>query len=322
MRVLALCLTSSIVVRVVAAQGLTSLSCEVVVQSSDNGSGRFGTVAPGRGGRLAWTDGQPGQFVLRDATGKIRHVGRQGAGPGEFNRAGFMNWIGETLWVSDYRLNRVQFFSDTGRFLRVATAMLPGNWGAARNGKLVGFKPVGPAMTEPFAVVSHVAGSTRLDTLATFPVVAVPRFELPLRDEAVAVPQPLAAQTVIGSNDAFTRFCAAVPQSNRLQLTCIDETGRVVVDRPVTLTPRPLPDAVYDSTIAFYLRTPGRTEDMMRSRVDKPRHLPLALSMLVDEEGGVWLRRTHSDEQPAMWTRLRADGSFEWLRGGGFGPAF
>ena len=47
----------------------------------------------------------------------------------------------------------------------------------------------------------------------------------------------------------------------------------------------------------------------MRSRVDKPRHLPLALSMLVDEEGGVWLRRTHSDEQPAMWTRLRADGT-------------
>jgi len=310
MRVLALCLTSVMGVDVVAAQDAAPpLSCEVVVRSSDNGSGRFGSVAPGRDGRLAWTDGQPGQFILRDAAGKIRFVGRQGAGPGEFSRPGSMNWIGDTLWVGDYRLNRVQFFSDTGRLIRVATAMLPGNWGASRDGRLVGFKPVGLGMTEPFAVVSHVVGSTRLDTLRTFPVVEVDRLEVPLRDESVAVPQPLAAQTVIGFNEEFTRFCAAVPQSSRLQLTCIDETGRLVADRALTLTPRPLPDAVYDSTIAFYLRVPGRTEDMMRSRVNRPRYLPLAHGLMVDPQGVVWLLRTSRYERTAIWTRVRSDGT-------------
>ena len=292
------------------AQAGTPTSCEVVVQSSENGYGRFGTVAPGRDGRLAWIDGQPGQFVLRDAAGKIRRVGRQGAGPGEFDRPGDMNWIGDTLWVGDYRLNRVQFFSDTGRLIRVATAMLPGNWGVSRDGRLVGFRPVALARVDPFVVVSHTVGSTRMDTLRTFPVVKVNRFELPLRDRAVAVAQPFDAQTVIGNSAEFTRFCAAVPQSGGLQLTCVDANGRVVSDRLVTLPPRPLSDAVHDSTIAFYLRSPGRTEDMMRSRVARPRHLPLADGwLMVDQQGVVWLQRTSAYETTTIWSRVRPDGT-------------
>jgi hypothetical protein len=124
------------------------------------------------------------------------------------------------------------------------------------------------------------------------------------------VAQPFDAQTVIGYNAEFTRFCAAVPQSGGLQLTCIDANGRVVSDRLVTLPPRPLSDAVYDATIAFYLRVPGRTEDMMRSRVARPRHLPLVLGLLmVDQQGVVWLQRTNPHETTTIWTRVRADGT-------------
>lgn len=289
--------------------GMTPLSCDAIVPPSDSGSGQFGAVAPGRGERLAWFDGQPGQFALRDGSGKIRLVGRQGAGPGEFDRPGFMNWIGDTLWVSDYRLHRVQFFSDTGRLIRVATAMLPGNWGAGRDGRLVGFGPVPPRISHPVNVLSHLPGSARLDTLRTFPVVSVDRMELPLRDESVYVPQPLAAQTVIGSNAEFNRFCAAVPEANSLRLMCVDGRGRAAMNKVVSLPPRALSDAVYDSTIAFYLRTPGRTDAMMRSRVARPRHLPLALGMMVDQLGGVWLQRSHRYEATGLWTRLRPDGT-------------
>jgi len=289
--------------------GVTPLSCDAIAAPSDNGSGRLGAVAPGRGERLAWSDGQPGQFVLRDGSGKIRLVGRNGAGPGEFDRPGEMNWIGDTLWVSDYRLHRVQFFSDTGRLIRVATAMLPGNWGAARDGRLVGFGPVPAGRPFPVNVLSHQPGTARLDTLRTFPVVSVDRMELPLRGEPVHVPQPLAAQTVFGSNAEFNRFRAAVPEAGSLRLTCVDDRGRVALAKLVSLPPRALTDAVYDSTIASYLRYPGRTDAMMRSRVARPRNLPLALGMMVDQLGGIWLKRSHSYEEVGHWTRLRPDGS-------------
>ena len=105
------------------------------------------------------------------------------------------------------------------------------------------------------------------------------------------VPQPLGAQTVIGNNADFTRFCAAIPGDGAIRLTCIDDSGHVVLDRSVSLPPRPTSDAVYDSTIAFYLRYPGRTDAMMRSRVARPRHLPLAMGLMVDERGNIWLWR-------------------------------
>jgi len=71
MLVRAVLLTIAIIAQPAVAQtSIPPTSCEAVVQSSDNGSGRFGVVAPGPDGRLAWSDGQPGQFLLRDGTGR------------------------------------------------------------------------------------------------------------------------------------------------------------------------------------------------------------------------------------------------------------
>lgn len=290
-------------------QSPAPLSCQEIVAPSDSGSGRFGYVAPGPGGRLAWFDGQPGQFMLRDAAGKVRRIGRSGAGPGEFDRPGFMGWQGDTIWVGDDRLPRVQFFSDTGQLLRVSTAIMPGGWGPGTGGLLVAFGRMMASMSLPVVVVTHRPGTQRIDTVRSFPVVDVEQFALPLRDQTVPVPQPLAAQTVVGHSADFTRFCGAIPDGSTLRVSCVDPTGRVLLDRQVPLTPRPTPDAVYDSLIAGYLRSPGRTEDMMRSRVKKPRHLPLAYALMVERSGVIWLLRSSRFEPAAVWTRVRPDGS-------------
>ena len=54
-----------------------------------------------------------------DAHGTLRgRIGRSGSGPGEFGRPVAMGWRGDTLWVADQALRRVQFFSSQGRLIR------------------------------------------------------------------------------------------------------------------------------------------------------------------------------------------------------------
>ena len=78
----------------------SELSCVVAISPSDTEFGRLVAVAPGPQNRLAWTDGRSGQFAVRDAQGKVRMVGRQGSGPGEFQYVAGMDWIGDSLWVA------------------------------------------------------------------------------------------------------------------------------------------------------------------------------------------------------------------------------
>src|SRR6187402_2383632 len=82
-----------------SGQAVTPLSCEAVVPPSDSGSGRFGAVAEGLSGRLAWSDGRPGQVLVRDARGTVRLIGRSGDGPGEFRTISAVGWRSDTLWT-------------------------------------------------------------------------------------------------------------------------------------------------------------------------------------------------------------------------------
>jgi hypothetical protein len=259
---------------------------------------------------MAWTDGSPGQFLLRDATGRVRSVGRSGSGPGEFSLMTSMEWLGDTLWVGDGRLARVQLFSDTGALLRVMTAIMPGTWGARPSGRLVGPGRHVASMTLPWSVLSHQPGSTSVDTLAVFPLVPAGRFDLPVRGKLIDNPQPLDAETQMGFSQDHSRYCVARPAAdNNVALTCVDDRGRVLLDRRMPLTPRPVTGTIYDSVIALFNRTPGNTDADLRSRITRPRYLPLVFQVRVQNDGGIWLLRSHRSEPAALWLRLNADGS-------------
>ena len=284
------------------------LSCLAAISPAETDFGRFTAVAPGPRNQLAWTDGRSGQFSVRDAQGKVRVVGRQGSGPGEFQYVAGMDWIGDSLWVADARLPRVQLFSDTGRLLRGITAVLPASWGARGGDALVGFgnKPLGYDM--PFAVLEYTQGATSIDTLAVFPVPPSERFPLPPAMGMNA--QPFVATTIVGWSANHQRFCGAIPSSeDRVQLRCVDGRGRVALDRVLTLEPRTLSTAVYDGVIKVWSRGPERTESMLRELIRRPRNLPLVLEMSVENGGGIWLRRTHDSETASIWTRLASDGT-------------
>lgn len=282
--------------------------CKVIVSPSDTDSWRFSAVAPGPGGLLAWTDGRSGQFSVRDPLGRVRSIGRQGAGPGEFQAIGAMDWLGDSLWVADGLLPRVQVFSDTGRFLGVITATRPAGWGLTRDGSLVGFAGVPLGRDVPFAVLSYTPKATTVDTVGVFQLVPAERFALPPR--MALNKQPLLPETVVGWNASHDRFCGATPAgTGQIRVRCLDGRGVVVVDRSVPLEPRPLTNAIYDDVIKAWARGPERSEAVMRDLIRRPRVLPLALELKVENEGGIWLRRTHASEPVAVWARLRSDGS-------------
>ena len=302
--------TLTIAARIAAAQSPT-LSCEALVTPSDSGSGRFGDVAEGRDGRRAWTDGRPGQFLLRDARGKVRVVGRRGAGPGEFNRPANMVWRADTLFVSDWRLRRVQAFSDTGRLLRVMTAVVPGTWAALPDDRLVAIRPV--QLTDesglPDVLVSQRPEDLSIDTIARFASPAVARFERVVGGVPVRNHQPFHALAFTTGTRDGSRFCGLSPaERNTSVLRCTNAAGTEVLNRRLTFGERPLTTAIYDSVIAIHL-VGGSTTTDLRSKIDRPRSLPPVMDMIVNQGGEVWLQRSHRFEPNAVWARVRPDGT-------------
>ena len=292
-----------------SGQAVTPLSCEAVVPPSDSGAGRFGRVAEGPAGRLAWTDGRSAEILLRDRVGKVRTIGRQGGGPGEFERVGGLGWLGDTLWASDARVPRVTFFSDTGRLLRVATATPQVDWIPRPDGRLVGFgwTALGGPTLPPYLVFAQLPGALRRDTLKVFPSPPVEHYKLPPQGALNA--QPFSFRTSASPSRSGSRFCSARPDGEATRVECIDDRGSSVLNVSMRLDARPLTDAVYDSMIALFARGRGRTEQVMRDLIKRPRNLPAVMSMMIDPSETIWLQRSHSSEPMAYWTRLRPDGS-------------
>lgn len=297
-----------VVATTASAQAPTRLSCNAVVPPSDSGAGRFGHVAEGPGGRLAWTDGRGTEFLLRDPQGKVRTVGRRGEGPGEFQRIGLIGWLGDTVWVSDGRVPRVTLFSDTGRLLRVSTATPQVSWIPTPDGRLVGIGWIGlggPTLP-PWVIMAQAPGELKRDSIKVFETPAVEHFSLP--PQGALNPQPFAFRAVASSSSSGSRFCSARPDGDATTIECVDSRGRLLVKAQPRLTPRPLTEAVYDSMIALFARGPGRTESGMRDLIKRPRNLPAVMALFVEPSGVMWLQRSHAYEPVALWTRLRADG--------------
>ncbi len=122
--------------------------------------------------------------------------------------------------------------------------------------------------------------------------------------------QPLVPETVVGHSPNHRRFCAAKPSAaDEVLLRCADYRGRTLVERRVRLEPRPLSDAVFEATVKVFVRQPVRSDAVVRGLLRRPGSLPLVMAVLVTNDGGIWLRRTHDSEASEVWARLRPDGT-------------
>jgi hypothetical protein len=64
---------------------------------------------------------KPMGILVLDENGRIaRRIGREGKGPGEFERISSLGFIGDTLWVNDLSLLRISYFALDGTLIRTA----------------------------------------------------------------------------------------------------------------------------------------------------------------------------------------------------------
>lgn len=300
---LALCCLGLAVTGAKTSNQPVALSCSVEVAPSDSGSGRIGTVAVGASGRLAWTDGRPGQVLVRDGRRRVRAIGRIGSGPGEFRVISNLGWLGDTVWVGDGSLPRVQFFNDTGKYLRGVMAATPASWAASPSGSLVGFARRRIASDLPFAVLRQRPQG--LDSVVSWPLVSAPRVMLQ-NGGPRGSPQPFAPETVVGASPNHSKFCAARPTGDAWQLECVDDAAKLLQRTRLSLSGRRLGNALFDSAVVVFSQ--GRDASEVRRQLSRPQELPAINDILVSDNGDVWLQRTHRFERAATWQRITRDG--------------
>lgn len=281
-----------------------TLTCSVEVTPSVEGSGRINHVAVGSSGRLAWTDGRPGQIMVRDGRRRVRAVGRSGAGPGEFRTIASLGWSGDTLWAGDGSVPRVQFFNDTGGFLDGITAVSRAAWAPRPGGHLVGFAPRRLASDLPFAVLRQSA-KQEVDSIATWAMVPAPRVRL-ANGGPRGSPQPFEAETVVGASPDYGTFCGARPDGSTWRLECVNDTGVLIKQVRLSLAGRDLSTALFDSMVTMFSQSRDRAD--VRRQLTRPRTLPAINDIKVADNGDVWLQRTHSIERMGVWQRVTRSG--------------
>jgi hypothetical protein len=97
---------------VTATVGFPLLHATLSLEVSDTAVGLadIGAITAGPDGSIVAVDHNARSIAILSARGKrVREFGRNGSGPGEFERIGPIGWLGDTLVVIDVRLRRITF---------------------------------------------------------------------------------------------------------------------------------------------------------------------------------------------------------------------
>lgn len=276
---------------------------------------------------------QPREQVVKvySAAGRyLRSIGREGAGPGEFDSPGALGWRGDTLWVADPAQTRISLFRPDGTFLRAITfshasqvtegrTQIPaylladgsvlGWWrvplqllsrGRVVSSPMVRFNARG----EPIGVMGRRESRNQFGELAEgssrtfFPQKFT---DTPLEDVA-----PDGSSIVIVRRDAAT-----TPGRTVFSVRRMDASGRVTLQRNYSYRPLPLSSGAVDRALDEHVRGLGQTRirtpeaatlrRQLREHLYRPRFLPPVTALVLGRDGTIWLRREDLGRSMAWW---------------------
>ena len=282
---------------------------------------------------------QPQESVVRsyDRTGRfLRAIGREGEGPGEFDRIGGLGWRGDSLWVQDSGNRRISFFGPDLRYVRSVSFT---GMGAMTRGRpnIPGYVLAdGSVLGYWQAPLQELVGRTVTDRMVRFtdagePLSVLDSVELRHLFSEVRTatgvtygPQPFAdspIQQVAHDGSAIvivTRTAAPSGDSAAFGVRRIDPAGHVRLNRRYPYRPVPLPERMADSTLDAISgrwgvsRRPGAPDAALRRELRKtvylPRNLPPVTMMVLGRDGTIWLRRERTGEPAFRWTVLDSAG--------------
>jgi hypothetical protein len=289
---------------------------------------------------------QESQIRVHDASGSfVRTIGRQGEGPGEFDRVGTMAIVGDTLWVLDYGLYRFSYFDLAGSPLETRripidlgdsrTDLPPRPRGLLRDGTIIGSPPAfsdlvaSGDLTENYLVRMDALGSA-VDTIATYSLVNT-TWEI---TNNAAGPsyfgsyqrQPFSDTEIVTVSDydmtavRVTRRSPEAQDPPAFTVTVWEIDGDTVFSRAFPYSPIPLRTAIVDSIIDAFAENVANSDFLAgRATFDEaarwareslylPSYHPPVSSLVIGADGQLWLRAEELGEPVAKWRILSAGG--------------
>jgi hypothetical protein len=292
-------------------------------------------------GRFYVSQPQDGVIRMHAADGALLGTfGGQGEGPGEFGGIGSMGWLGggnDTIWVDDFQLRRVSYFSSDGTFARSVQItsppyrefMRPGVQALLPDGTALGLPSFPSRMLATGEITSIPVLRFSIDGGETTPVV-----ETDPRNRQLAIAcgsgmsysgQPYADAPLTafsgetGRIAVVDRRAATQPADARFGVSMVNAAGDTVWTRDYLYEPVPLPAAERDSVLDGRLER-GRefatrvgsgcdTDSEVRSKLYLPAFRPPVSSAQISSDGSVLLLlATDPGAGANRWLVLDAEG--------------
>lgn len=309
------------------------------VEDPESGFSRISGVRVDEDGLVYVLEGGAREVRVYDAAGRrVRTIGGEGDGPGEFRGPFGLGVFGDTLWVADTQLRRITVFTKTGELLETIPAPsvmfevddgIPGQLVAVelrRDGTL-GTTPFVPLRTDMPETTLHMpyVRLTRegeiVDTLHVFD-----QHFRAARSVDVAgrpFPVPEAAQSTplnTSSGDAWyviERPVATSADGGMFTVTHIRDMADTVYRQQYRYTPDGFPPGAVDTVVRRYAAQwsrlagvdAGAVEARLRQAMDVPAFQPPIARARASEDSVLWLARADRDEPTTRWILIEPDGT-------------
>lgn len=281
-------------------------------------------VAQRQEGGIRVFDAESGKF--------IKTIGRAGEGPGEFRYLTSIGWRADTLYATDFLLDRVVLFSPNGDHVRTSRSgstfqpsigrpSFPVGLTAA--GYLIGqarytsdILASGEVTTSPWSLVdqdgrliSLFATQDLRNTSAAAPIgTAVIYYVRPLSQRSILAVSPNGEHIVLISQPA------GHDRPGTYRVTRFDPDGKERSSHEYHYEPRKVPEEYVDSVHSSVAESlaqlvpEGRAMTAARKYWEIPEYFPPVSRSVVTSTGEVWLQRNIDARGYASWLVLDQEG--------------
>lgn len=292
------------------AQGTWRFVEELRIGPSEEGVASFTAIRAlevDRAGRIYVLENQPQDIRVFEADGRfVRHIGRPGAGPGEYQNAAGLAWdsLGR-LVVVDEQHARNSFFDTTGRFVESVVRPVSGsygwNWGGAilRDGRTVELLRLRSADESRNAYAIADARNRLRDTLLVRPIdrasAEATTWRMQRGPRTTYMQVPFTARDVVALDPRGYLWLGHTSRYHIVQVSLRGDTVRTIERKvtPLRVTRREI-----DSAVASVAERVGAGPDIDPSRI--PATKPLFNGFFVDDEGRLWVRVTTAEPGTAF----------------------
>lgn len=288
--------------------------------------GSIGDVAVDAAGNLYVTDGLGSVVHVIDTKNRlVRTIGRRGDGPGDLNGPKYIGWLGDSLWVSEFR-GRTSLFTGDGKFVRRIydggrhsfDLQIPAVNARGVAVLLSGLGAGGPNRDDPALILGVADRTSRVDTLLLIPR---PHSALKIYDKGHLVmganqpfsDDPVGAVSPDGEHAAIVDFHPVGSDGRgryRVRVFSISKR-RLVQSRTFEYEAQRFTEKHLERALESWQGRevgpyfPKDRDAALRRAIYQPKWLRPIAAVSFGNDGSIWLRRRRDSDE--AWTFVMLD---------------